>query len=212
MTSPIRIAIIDPYPIFRAGAVQAIARSDELVLVAEGATAADARRAASEVTPDILLLDISIAEGGIEAAVEIARSCPSCKLVVLTALDDTTSVSKALAAGIKGYILKGVSGPELVTAIKTIHRGLPFVTPELASRLLTEARGGALLPMRDAKLRAALSYREQQMLDYVTRGFTNKEIAEQLGLANGTIKFYVTQLFKKMRVRNRLQAIQATQA
>jgi DNA-binding NarL/FixJ family response regulator len=158
-----------------------------------------------------MLIDISIPEGGMEAAVGIARGGSNCKLVVLTALDDVMSVSKALSAGVKGYILKGISGTELVAAIKSIHLGLPFVTPELASRLLTDAKGGALLPMREAKLQAALSYREQQILLHVSKGLTNKEIADRLGLTVGTIKHYVTQLFKKMNVRNRLEAIQVAQ-
>jgi len=211
MARPIRVAVVDPYPIFREAVVQTITRCPELLLVAQGATAADARAAVREAEPDILLIDISIPEGGIEAAIGIAKAGSSCKLVVLTALDDVMSVSKALAAGVKGYILKGVSGTELVAAIKTIDGGLPFVTPDLASRLLTDARGGALLPLREAKLKAALSYREQQILNHVSKGLTNKEIADRLGLTVGTIKHYVTQLFKKMNVRNRLEAIQAAQ-
>ncbi|HJZ34540.1 MAG TPA: response regulator transcription factor [Hyphomicrobiaceae bacterium] len=211
MARPIRVAVVDPYPIFREAVVQTITRCPELLLVAQGATAADARAAVREAEPDILLIDISIPEGGIEAAIGIAKGGSSCKLVVLTALDDVMSVSKALAAGVKGYILKGVSGTELVAAIKTIDGGLPFVTPDLASRLLTDARGGALLPLREAKLKAALSYREQQILNHVSKGLTNKEIADRLGLTVGTIKHYVTQLFKKMNVRNRLEAIQAAQ-
>jgi two-component system nitrate/nitrite response regulator NarL len=210
MSKAIRVAVIDPYPIFREAVVQTITRSEDLLLVAAGATVADARAAVREAEPHILLIDISLPEGGVEAAVGIAKA-GNCKLVVLTALDDAMSVSKALAAGVKGYILKGVSGPELVAAIKTIYRGLPFVTPELASRLLTDAKGGALLPMREAKLQAALSYREQQILTHVSKGLTNKEIADQLGLTVGTIKHYVTQLFKKMNVRNRLEAIQVAQ-
>src|SRR5262245_27268603 len=206
MARPIRVAVVDPYPIFREAVVQTITRCPELLLVAQGATAADARAAVREAEPDILLIDISIPEGGIEAAIGIAKAGSSCKLVVLTALDDVMSVSKALAA-----IVKGVSGTELVAAIKTIDGGLPFVTPDLASRLLTDARGGALLPLREAKLKAALSYREQQILNHVSKGLTNKEIADRLGLTVGTIKHYVTQLFKKMNVRNRLEAIQAAQ-
>src|SRR5262249_18434359 len=184
----IRIAAIDPYPIFRTGVVQAFARCPELVLVAEGATIEDAHRAAREAAPDILLIDIGMSPGGIESILRIAKSGGGCKVVVLTALDDVMSVSRALAAGVNGYILKGISGLELVAAIKTIHAGVPYVTSELASRLLTDAKGGALLPMREAKLQDALSYREKQMLDHVTKGLTNKEIADRLRLSVRPVK------------------------
>ena len=191
-------ALSDPYPIF-GRVVQAIARSEALWLVA--ATAADAQRALREAAPDLLLIDISISECGVETVLGIAKNCASCQLVVLTALDDVVSVSRALATGAKGYILKGISGSELVAALKAIHAGLPYVTPKLASRLLTDAKGGALLPMRAAKLQDALSYREKQMLDHVSEGLTNKEIADRLGLTAGTVKHYVGHLFKKMQVR-----------
>ena len=161
----IRVAVIDPYPIFRTGVVQAIARSEALLLVAEGATAADAQRALREAAPDLLLLDISLSECSVETVLGIAKNCARCQLVVLTALADVASVTRALATGAKGYILKGISGSELVAALKAIHAALPYVAPELASRLLTDAKGGALLPMRAAKLQDALSCRQKQMLD-----------------------------------------------
>ena len=124
-------------------------------------------------------------------------------------LEDVASVSKALAAGIKGYILKAVSGSELIEAIETISTGQPYITPKLASRLLTEAKGGPLSAIKEVRPKLDLSYRERQVLIRISRGLTNKEIASQLGLNERTIKHYLTQLFKKMQVKNRLQAIQS---
>ena len=204
MSKPIRIAVVDSHPIFRQGVIRTVARSDGMALVGEGTTAADARRLASEKKPDIVLLDIAIRDG-LEVIGEIAQQGSKC--AVLTALDDVLSVSNALAAGASGYILKGVSGPELLAALKAIQAGQPFVTAELAVRLLIGVKGKSLVPKRDAKVQAALTYREQQVLEHIVKGFTNQEIAEKLGLTIGTIKYYLSQLFKKMHVRNRVQAV-----
>ena len=200
MSKLIRIAVIDPHPMFRQGVVRTITRSSAMLLVGEGKSAADARRLAKDKAPDIIILDIAIARGR-EVVAEMAKR--NIKCVVLTILDDVLCVSNALAAGANGYILKGVSGLELMDALKAIHAGEPYVTPDLAARLLV---GGSLLPQREAKVRAGLTYRERQLLDHITEGYTNQEIADRLGLTVATIKVYLTQLFKKMRVRSRLQA------
>jgi two-component system nitrate/nitrite response regulator NarL len=204
----IRVAVIDPYPLFRQGINQTILQSRQLVLVAEGATLGDAERAVRDERPDVLIFDIGLPDTGTDGVQDFIKSEPDCKMVVLTSSDDVASVSKALAAGIQGYILRGVTGSELVEAIVSINSGQPYITPKLASRLLTEARGGPLSAIREPTPKLELSYREQQVLIRISRGLTNKEIANQLGLNERTIKHYLTQLFKKMQVRNRLQAIQ----
>jgi DNA-binding NarL/FixJ family response regulator len=204
----IRVAVVDPYPLFRQGIVQTIVHSGRLVLVAEGATLGEAQAAAAAPAPDVLIFELSAADGGLDGIKEFIQSGLACKLVVLTSLDDVASVAKALAAGIQGYILKGITGAELIEAIETIYGGQPYITPKLASRLLTEAKGGPLSAIPEDREKLDLSYREQQVLIRISRGLTNKEIASQLGLNERTIKHYLTQLFKKMRVRNRLQAIQ----
>jgi len=201
MNDPIRIAVVDPYPLYRQGVVQTIARSVDLVLAAEGEGVADARRFVREGGIDILMLDLAILEQpkDVEA---LAKSCTDCKLVILTARDDVLTVSTTLGAGVRGYILKGVSGVELVAAIKGIHAGQPFVTPDLASRMLVE---GIVSPKSAKEL--ALSMRERQVLDHLSKGLTNKEIAALLGLHVKTIKFYLSALFKKLNVSNRVQAM-----
>ena len=202
MTNPMRIAVVDPYPLYRQGVVQTIARTTDLVLVMEGDGLIDARRAVREGGIDVLIIDVAILDVPRELA-DLAKKCVDCKLVVLTARDDLLTVSTTLGAGVRGYILKGVSGVELITALKTIHAGQPFVTPELASRMLVE---GIMSP-RSAK-ELALSVREQQVLDHLSKGLTNKEIAALLGLHVKTIKFYLSALFKKLNVTNRVQAMQ----
>src|SRR5262249_25756122 len=118
MSKFIRIVLIDPHPIFRQGVNRTIARSDDMTLVGEGMTAADARRLASSKAPDLVILDIAIA-GGREVVAELAKR--NIKCVVLTMLDDALTVSNAVAAGANGYILKGVSGLELIDALKAVH-------------------------------------------------------------------------------------------
>ena len=206
MSKPIRIVVVDSHPIFRQGVIRTIARSDGMALVGEGTTAADARRLATDKQPDIVILDIAIRDS-LEAVGELAALGVKC--LILTALDDVLSVSNALAAGANGYILKGVSGLELIGALKAVHGGQPYVTAELAVRLLIGVKGKSLVPKRDAKVQAALTYREQQVLEHITKGYTNQEIAERLGLTIGTIKYYLSQLFKKLHVRNRVQAVLA---
>jgi len=196
---------------FRTGVVQTVAASGHFQIVAEGETAADARRVVRELAPDILLLDICLTENGFDAVRDISKIFPPCRIVVLTAIDDALSVSNALALGVKGYILKGVSGSELINALQTIHSGLPFLTPDLASRLLIDTRGGPLFRPLEAKPLERLTYREKQVLDRLSKGMTNDEIAKNLGLNIKTIKSYITQVFRKLKVNNRVQALKIAQ-
>jgi DNA-binding NarL/FixJ family response regulator len=205
MHKAIRIGVVDPYPLYRQGVVQTIMRSPDLVLVTEGEVVADARRALQRDI-DILLFDITILQDLQVEARELAHNSGACKLVVLTGRDDLWSVSTALGAGVRGYLLKGISGGELITGIKAIHAGEPLVTSELASRLLV---GGMMLPRPQKQL--DLSDRERQVLNHLSQGLTNKEIAAQLGLHVTTIKFYLTALFKKLNVTNRVQAMTLAQ-
>jgi DNA-binding NarL/FixJ family response regulator len=206
MPKPIRVAVIDPHPLFRRGVIATLQRSDDLILVGEGATIDDARRILRDKAPDLLILEIAIPRG-LEIAADIVKNGVRC--LVLTALDDVLSVSTALEAGVSGFILKGVSGLDLIKALKTVHGGQRYATPELAFRMLELGSEKSLAPRRDGRRRGGLNQREQELLEHITKGLTNEEIAKKLGLSLGTIKYYISQLFKKMRVRNRLQAIMA---
>jgi len=204
----IKVAVVDGQPLYRQGLANAIVGS-RLVVVAEGGTADDAHRAVQKTKPDILLLDIGVPGDGIGAAEEILRIRPNMKVVVLTASEDEEDVAGALRAGVHGYILKDVSGPELVSAIEAIHRGEPYITPALASRLLMQNMGRSISVQTTQDV--GLTLRDKQILGYLAKGLTNQEIARSLGMNVRTIKHYLTQVFRKMRVRNRVEAILAAQ-
>ena len=204
MADRISVAVVDGQPLFRQGLANAIIGS-RLVVVAEGGTADDAHRAVQKSKPDVLLLDIGVPGDGIGAAEDILRIRPNIKVVILTASDDEEDVAHALCIGVHGYILKDVSGPDLVSAIEAIHRGEPYITPALASRLLMQNKGRSLLVQRTEDV--GLTLRDKQILGYLAKGLTNQEIARSLGVNVRTIKHYLTQVFRKMRVRNRVEAI-----
>jgi DNA-binding NarL/FixJ family response regulator len=200
----IKVAVIDAHPLYRHGLVNALAGS-RLVVVAEGGTAEDAHRAVRKRKPDVLLIDIGAVPGNVMGTVQEALQLRSnLKVVVLTASDDEENVANALRVGVHGYILKDVRGPELVSAIEAIHRGEPYITPALASRLLMRSKGRPLAPHRGED--AVLTARDKRILGYLAKGLTNQEIARSLGMNVRTVKHYLTHVFRKMRVRNRVEA------
>jgi two-component system, NarL family, nitrate/nitrite response regulator NarL len=204
MGDRLRVAIIDDHPLFREGVVHTLRSARVLDVVGEGGTADDAVRIARQELPDIVLLDVSMPGGGIEAARSIARVCPIVKTIMLTVSESEQDVAQALDAGVKGYVLKGTSGSELLKTMFAISRGESYVTPGLAARLLTQVRrqepaeGGAPLP--------ELTEREAQILAQVAKGLTNKEIARALSLSEKTVKHHMTNVMQKLQVRNRVEA------
>lgn len=211
MTDRIRIAIIDDHPVFRAGLTQSLRRAPDVEIASVGATAEDAVNAVRSGGIDVLLLDLDIPGNGIEAARRIQAEASATKVLILTGSDDEQDVSSTLAVGALGYVLKGANGREIVNAIRTVHSGKPYVTPELASRMLIQ-QGRAILarPSRNDNApfsRPALSVREQQVLDLAAKGMNNREIAARLGLSVATIKYYVGLVVRKWSVRNRVEAV-----
>jgi DNA-binding NarL/FixJ family response regulator len=200
----IKVAVVDAQPLYRQGLCNALAGS-RLIQVAEGATADDAHQVVENGDPDVLLLDIEVPGNGMGAAEAVLRARPRVKVVVLTACDQAEHVTDALRMGVHGYILKDVSGPELVSAIEAIHRGEPYVTPALASRLLMQGRGRPLAVEGPGCI--DLTRRDRQLLGFLATGLTNREIALTLGMNVRTVKHYLTQVFRKMQVRNRVEAI-----
>lgn len=206
MPDRIRIVLVDDHPLLREGVANTLAAETDFEVVGQGANADDALRLASELLPDLILLDISMEGGGLNAARSIATACPIVTIVMLTVSEDEEDVLAALKAGARGYVLKGVSGPELILIVRAVHAGDPYVSPALAASLLVELRQDprAASPPQDPL--ADLTSRERQILEHVAMGRSNKEVADALFLAEKTVKHYMTNILQKLHVRNRVEA------
>jgi DNA-binding NarL/FixJ family response regulator len=199
-----RIAVVDDHPLYREGVVLTLSRDPAFEIVGEGGTADLAVRLAEETSPDIMLLDISLPGGGIEAIARVLRVSPATKVVMLTGSESEEHVSTALESGARGYVLKGIGAQELVRTIRSIASGETYVTPGLAARLLTQMKSRtAAAPQSDT---VGLTQREEQILQCVANGRTNKEIARELNLSEKTVKHYMTNIMHKLQVRNRVEA------
>jgi two-component system, NarL family, nitrate/nitrite response regulator NarL len=207
LTDKIRVAAVDDHQIFLAGLERAVRRAPDIELVAQGSCGADALRIARDVQPDIMLLDISMPGSGIETARQITRDHSGVKIIILTASNDDEQLSLALSAGADGFLLKGIQLAELLEAIRAVSRGETYMAPEVAGRMLAQK------VKLDRKMQAAkqalgnLNAREQEILLNMAKGSTNQEIAERMDLTTSTVRTYVSQIFDKMRVRNRVQAV-----
>lgn len=206
MNSKIRVVIIDDHPMFRDGVSRTLNSNANIEVVAEGENSKDAIRLAQTLMPDIILLDISMPGGGIKAVGVIARTCPVVKIAMLTVSEREDDVMQSLHAGAIGYILKGIGGKELIEIISGVHSGDSYVSPGLAARMLSELKN---MPLDDADSRgifSELTAREEQILESVSRGLSNKEIGRELDITEKTVKHYVTNVLQKLHVRNRVEA------
>jgi two-component system nitrate/nitrite response regulator NarL len=203
MPDAIRIAVIDDHPMFREGAGQSLACVDGIEVIGEGATAADALKVAQDLLPDVILLDLNMPGGGLQAAADIARVCPNVRTIMLTASENEQDVTSALQAGARGYILKGSSGPELVETVRAIAGGDLYVAPSLAARLLIKQgkRIGTIVEPNAHDLTS----REEEIFAFVARGMSNKEIARSFNCTERTVKHHLTNIMQKLNVRNRVQ-------
>lgn len=206
MASRIRVVVVDDHPLLRDGVIFVLKNSKLFDVVGEGRCLADAVEQAQKTIPDIMFLDVSMPGGGINAAAHITATNPAIRCVMLTVSEQEEDVAASLKAGARGYILKGTSGPELVRIAQSIHEGESYVTPGLAARLLAQVQQAVIhQPAKDAN--SDLTYREEQVLDHVSRGLTNKEIANSLSLSEKTVKHYMTNIMQKLNVRNRVEAV-----
>jgi two-component system nitrate/nitrite response regulator NarL len=205
MHKVVRVVVVDDHPLFREGVASLFLRSRRHELVGKGSDAAQALQLATELLPDILLLDINLPGNGLSVVCDIKRTCPLIKIVMLTSSEDGEHVAEALAQGASGYLLKGIGGEALLETVDAIDAGETYVSPGLAARLLHRLSTHQSNGQRAHDV-SALTHREDEILEQVTTGRTNKEIARQLNISEKTVKHYMTNILNKLQVRNRVEA------
>lgn len=200
MAEKIRVVVVDDHALLRRGVVRALALDDTIEVVAEGASATDAIELTRMHAPDLILLDISMPGNGIEAARAIRDLVIPTRVVMLTVSGDENDVTHALEAGAVGYLLKGTDVQNLITAVKSVKAGDSFISPDLALRILSDNAQVKANPL------SSLSESEKHTLCLISEGLTNREIGEQLAVTEKTVQDNVTDIFRKLKARNRAEA------
>lgn len=206
MSDKIRFVIGDDHPLFREGVAAILRPEPDLEVVGECTTAQEAIRLSRDLLPDVILLDLDMPGGGLNAIRAIALDCPVTKIVVLTVADDEEHVVAAFKAGAHAYVLKGVAARELISILRAVWAGEGYVSPALAAQLLSEMKSTGARERPPAGALEELTERERQILELIAVGSSNKEIGQQLHLTEKTVKHYVTNILQKLHVRNRVEA------
>ena len=207
MVDAVRIAVVDDHPVVRKGVAQTICEESDFIIVGEGASADDAVRLAQQLKPDVLVLDVTMPGGGIDAIARIRAVHPTARIIMLSIREELSAVRASLKAGAQGYVSKGIDGDELIAAIRKILTGARYISPELAARLIAGDDEQSAAPTRSTPTELPeLTAREREILDLLGKGLSNLEIASQIGLSENTIKHYLTPLMQKLGVRNRTEA------
>lgn len=205
MTQTIRVLIADDHPIFRDGLARTLADAQGIDVVGTAGNGEEAVRLAAALRPDLVLLDISMPQGGGMAALaRIVAMEPAPRVAMVTASEEEGDLIKALKGGAAGYVLKGVGADDLVAVVRDLAAGRSYVSPGLAGRVLAALRAPAASPPPDPL--SVLSKREEDILALVAQGKSNKEVGRLLDLQEKTVKHYMTSILQKLQLRNRVEA------
>lgn len=203
---PIRLLIADDHALFRDGMAALLAATADITCVGEAATGEETLAQAAHLQPDVILMDINMPGlNGIEATRRILRSHPNTGIVMVTMLEDDASVFAAMRAGARGYVLKGAHHEELLQSIRAVAQGQVLLGPAIAARI-TKFFARAQ-PMAAAEPFPDLTEREREILTLMARHQSNPEIAQQLGITDKTIRNHISNIFNKLQVVDRAQAI-----
>ena len=198
---PIRVLLVDDHAMVRKGLVAFLKNMPELELVGEACDGREAIEFCEQRQPDVILMDLVMPElGGVAATRTIHQRWPRVQVIALTSFQEKELVQDALQAGAIGYLLKNVSGEELVEAIRQAHSGRPTLAPEAVQALIQP-------PSEVESIAADLTRREQEVLALLVKGMSNPEIAESLVISRSTVKVHISSILSKLGVASRAEAI-----
>jgi two-component system response regulator DevR len=201
---PVRIVIVDDSEVVRMGLRTLLGGESAMQIVGEASNVASATETALRLHPDVVLLDIRLPDGsGFDACRAILKRLPDTRVLILTSVADDALVDEAIRAGAHGYLLKEVNGRGLIQAIIDVAAGKSILDPAIAARVMRMLKTGT--PAQHDVL-ATLSVQERRVLALIAEGRTNKEVGNELGLAEKTVKNYLSNVFDKLHVTRRAQA------
>ena len=202
----IRVLLIDDSPIIRLGLRSALEDYADITIVGEAGTAADGIAAVARHKPDVVLLDLHLPDkSGFHACRELLKLRPQTQVLILTSSSDERNVQEAMNAGAQGYLLKDNDGASLAAGLRSVAAGNAVLDPSMAGQVLNLVRHRSGLSAAD-KLNQ-LSHQERRVVALVAEGKTNKQIGEQLGLTEKTVKNYLATIFTKLNIERRTQAV-----
>ncbi len=204
----IRVLLADDHAVLRAGLRLLLDAQADMEVVGEASTGEQAVTQAEELTPDVVLLDITMSgPDGLDAVRKIKEDNPEIKVLALTMHDDESYLRQVLKGGGSGYVLKRAADTELLSAIRAVHEGGMYLHPAHAHMLLEGARGDEESTEAKTGKRVRLSNREQQVLKLVAFGYTNKQIANNLGLSVKTVEEYRARMQRKLEIKGRAELV-----
>jgi two-component system NarL family response regulator len=202
-----RVLVVDDHALFRKGVASLLRGTEGFTVVGEAQDGREAVAKAQALTPDVVLMDVYMpGMDGLEAARRIMRARPSIRIVMLTVSEEDRNLFEALKAGAHAYLLKSVEPEELFRTLRGIVRGEAFLSPSMATKLLEEFARQSGMGATEAAA-ARVSTREREVLELLTRGAVNKEIAAALGISENTVKNHLKSIMEKLHAENRVQVV-----
>ncbi|WP_431917139.1 response regulator transcription factor [Nonomuraea jabiensis] len=199
----IRVFLVDDHEVVRRGVAALLESEDDIEVVGEAGTAESAIARIAALKPDVAVLDVRLPDGtGVDVCREVRSRVPGVTCLMLTSFGDDDALFGAVMAGAAGYVLKQIHGSDLVGAVRTVASGQSLLDPQTTAAMLQRLRDQAA--KKDPL--AALSDQERHILDLIGEGLTNRQIGEQLFLAEKTVKNYVSNLLAKLNMQRRTQA------